>query len=487
MAITLKGQPGPGSLLPVFNPLWYYFDSTNKSKDGFRYLFDLYDAGTSTFTRFTPPPRPGDGYGQLDIAPIVQCRMSFDAVPGSLFGVAAKNSYFRYDLKIGEEYMAAFTYTGYAELTGSGTPYDGRVRLNGLTAHTFVVGDQIEINQTDGGVAVPLLQSLFTVVNVPNSSSVVIDLPYYLVSGSPAMGGTIYYSDRRKVQVTNLLTVSGITAYNGAVDVKDFNGYDFVLRQMTAATGNKKFLTTMPNGFMISPTADVHLNIGNMGSTEPYYVQIITSEGETFRVSINPDTTSQIMQVPAGPNDFAGATVVSGLLPVIKDTTTFYTVQITNSTGTAVSELRTFNIDRRCDRKDIHLLFMDRQGSLASMAFPLQAMFDNDFEKVVYEPRNGGFDATAQKFQYNLQRGGKTTIHSHRLEGLTLTTNWIPWDNANYLGELLGSPFVLVRLNGVYQACDVVTLTQPIQHPNKKKLINRVVQIKFSNTNPINV
>lgn len=486
MAITLKGQPGSGSLLPAFNPLWYYFDSTNKAKEGFRYIFDLYDAGTTNKTRYNPPPRPGDGYGQMDIAPIVQCRMGYDVNAGTVNAVAAKNSYYKYDLKIGEEYLAAFTYTGYAQLTGSGTPFDGKVRINGMVAHTFVVGDQVEIAQTDGGVAVPLLQSLFTVVNVPNNTSIVIDLNFYLVSGLAAMGGTVYYSDRRKVQVPDLLTISGVTAYNGALDVLEYNGYDFSLRQMTAATGTKKFLTSMPQGFLISPTADVHLNLGNMGTTVPFYLRITTSEGQVFRKNLTPDSTSQIMQIPAGANNFAGASIISGVFPVIKSTTTGYDIRVTDSGGAFVSELRSFTIDRRCDAKDIQLLFVDRQGSLASFSFPLQAMFENDYTKEQYEAENGAFNATSSKFLYDPIKGGKTTIYGERKEGMTLTTNWIPWNEAEYLGELLGSPVVLLRVNGVYQSVEVVTMTQPIQHPNKKKLMNRVVQVKYSNLNPIN-
>lgn len=484
MAITQKGAPS--DFAPVFNPMWFYMDSNNKSKDGFRYIFDLYDAGTANKTRYTPPPRPVDGYGQLDIAPIVMCRMGYDNNAGAITAVAAKNSYFAYDLKIGEEYLASFTYTGYAQLTGSGTPYDGKVRLNGLVAHTFVVGDQIEVNQTDGGAAVPLLQSLFTVVNVPNTTSVVIDLNYYLVAGLPAMGGTIYYSDKRKIQVPNLLTISNYIAYNGAIDPVEFNTYDFSLRKMTATTGSKKFLTSMPNGFLISPTGDAHFNIANLGGTVPFYLSIVTSEGQTFRLALTPDVTSQLMQIPVGANNFAGATVVSGVLPVIKSTTTSYTVRVTNNVGALVSELKTFNIDRRCDQKDIQLSFIDRQGSVASFAFPLQAIHENDITKETYTVQNGDLNAANSKFEYNPKRGGVETIYSERKQGMALTTNWLPWNEANYLGELLASPIVLLRIGGVYQMVDVVTMSQPIQHPNKKKLMNRIVQVKYSNLNPVN-
>ena len=45
MAITEIAKPF--SISPAFNPLRYIYDSTNKSKEGFKYIFDIYEAGTS--------------------------------------------------------------------------------------------------------------------------------------------------------------------------------------------------------------------------------------------------------------------------------------------------------------------------------------------------------------------------------------------------------------------------------------------------------
>lgn len=484
MAITYKG--GVGGFDPVYNPMWFYFDSNNKSKPGFRYIFDLYPAGGVSFTRFNPPPRPGDGWGQENIAPFLQCLIGYDNSVTSVFPIAAKNSYYSYDIKIGEEYLAEFAYTGYSQYTGSGTPYDGRVRLDGIATNTLVVGDQIEVLQTDGGLAVPLLQSLFTVVAKPSASTAVINLPYYMIAGMAAMGGTITYSDKRKIQVPNLYTQSGLTAYNGALDVIEFNGYDFALRQMSAATGNKKFLTSAPNPYTIALDSDMHFNIANMGTTVPFYLYVTTSDGGIFRKAISPDITSKMMQVPVGTANMVGFTVLAGSLPIIKDTTTSYEVRVKTSGAVDVSEAFTFNLDRRCDTKGIRLVFMDRQGSLASMSFALQAMYENDYQKETYEADNGGFDAGQLKFQYNPQKGGKTTIAVDRTEGMKLTTNWVPWEIADYYGELLGSPVVLLKESGIYRMVDVKTVTQPNQHPNKKKLQNRVIEVSGSNLNPIN-
>ncbi len=38
----------PQTFSPAYNPLKFIIDSTNKSLDGFRYIFDVYAAGTIT-------------------------------------------------------------------------------------------------------------------------------------------------------------------------------------------------------------------------------------------------------------------------------------------------------------------------------------------------------------------------------------------------------------------------------------------------------
>ncbi len=45
MAITAIAQPVYFS--PAYNPLKFIYDSTNKNEAGFKYVFDIYESGTS--------------------------------------------------------------------------------------------------------------------------------------------------------------------------------------------------------------------------------------------------------------------------------------------------------------------------------------------------------------------------------------------------------------------------------------------------------
>ena len=76
MAITIIASP-TGNTQPVYNPIVYVIDSTNKSLPGFRYLFQIFDTTTTALiAEYKVAPRPGDGYGYLDISKLLQSYIS---------------------------------------------------------------------------------------------------------------------------------------------------------------------------------------------------------------------------------------------------------------------------------------------------------------------------------------------------------------------------------------------------------------------------
>lgn len=106
--------------------------------------------------------------------------------------------------------------------------------------HTYAVGDQISVSQTDGGVIKPMLQGLFTVVAVPDAYSVVIDIAFVNVGTGAAMGGTIKYADNRKTITRNLLSRTW-TAFNGALSPIVFQLWRLELLQLLALVQHKGF------------------------------------------------------------------------------------------------------------------------------------------------------------------------------------------------------------------------------------------------------
>ena len=59
----------------------------------------------------------------------------------------------------------------------------------------YQVGDWININQTDGGALKPMLQGQFKIVEVPDTRTIVINIPFSQVGSGAVIGGTVYPLD----------------------------------------------------------------------------------------------------------------------------------------------------------------------------------------------------------------------------------------------------------------------------------------------------
>lgn len=122
MALTIINQPQKFS--PAYNDLIFVVDSTNKAQTNFKYIGDLYFAGSSTpDARIKLFPRP-DGYGVFNFKDVVKSYVNTDiaitASPNEGFKQNT-NSYKAFTVQFGEEYGTIPILT--ANLATSGTIY----------------------------------------------------------------------------------------------------------------------------------------------------------------------------------------------------------------------------------------------------------------------------------------------------------------------------------------------------------------------------
>jgi len=137
MAITKIAAPD--NITPAYNPIRYIYDSTNKNNTGFKYIFDVYLSGTATkIGEYRVFPRYSDGYGDIDLSKLLSTKVTFDFTPSNDSSYDPTNSYYKYDVKIGEEYVTEVAYT--ASLTQNGS----YVKIT--ATHAFQVGDQVSIS-----------------------------------------------------------------------------------------------------------------------------------------------------------------------------------------------------------------------------------------------------------------------------------------------------------------------------------------------------
>jgi hypothetical protein len=133
MAIINIARAQP--LMPAYNPIKFIYDSSNNNLQGFKYIFDIYEGGTANkIAEYRVMPTYGTGYGEIDLSKLLQAQVSYDLNLTNTSAYNATNSHYKYDVKVGEEFLTTTTYT--LALTEYLTaPYVGNVQIN--VANTF--------------------------------------------------------------------------------------------------------------------------------------------------------------------------------------------------------------------------------------------------------------------------------------------------------------------------------------------------------------
>ena len=472
MAITKIASPA--TFAPAYNPLKFIYDGTNKNISGYRYIFDVYPAGSSTLlSRYKVFPQYSTGYGEIDISKLISSMVSFDVPFLNTVSYNIPNSRYAYDVKIGEEYITTYAYT--ASLVNNG----GNVEIT--TTHTFVAGDQVTIAQADGGVANPNLEGFFTVLSVVGTASFTVNSLWANVTNA-TINGDAFYSDNRKTTTLAVATSTSNQVFNGALSFQDYTSY---LPSAYLLSANTDYLlTNLPQtGFWATTEQDLFVNFGN-NSVTTGFIYFENSNGDIFKRSISIAQT--ISGVPCGPDNTGSLTLVSGTATLIKPTTTYYKFWYTNSGGTQHSVKYTVNIDTRCAIEDYSLLFMDRMGSFGSFAFQLRAYEKGTVSKQSFNKDVTGV-VTAQIWGYLGSEYGQSVYSSTVAKTLELNTNWMTVEMAEYFEELISSPVVYLKVGRFYQAVTVIDSSFEVEKQRNKKLIKKTVTVAYANQNTVNI
>ena len=476
MAQTTIAQPQ--SFTPAFNPVKFLIDSTNKNLDGFKYIFDVYD-GATQIGRFKVLPRIADGYGELDLSRFLTSYLSWNFEPNVTTDYDATNCWLPFTLQTGEEYLAEFTYT--SSLTNSG----GFVRVN--VTNTFAIGDQINIVQSDGGTANPLVEGLHVVTNA-SATWFEIGVAWSSVT-DVAIDGVVTYADNRKV-ATYDITTFGKQVFNGAFRWADFPTYDETNYTLNANT--KLWLTNQPRTeFYATLGQDIWLNAK---AKDGKRIVFTNSNGEVFYKSVV--TTSTVVGIAVGPNNYGTLTPTGGAtLPLIKDDTTFYSFYYDDSGQKSVRHI--VNLDRRESIEEVDLVFLDRMGSMSSFAFQLKNYERGEVTRDEYNKDVTGF-VTGGQWKYDTHEFGYNTFQVSATKTLELNTNWMNGEMAAYFEELVTSPQVFLK-RVIYTCPDgpLVTSTEYVPvilttnsyevfKQRNKNLIKQTIVVKLANNDAIN-
>lgn len=480
MSQTLIASPQTFS--PAYNPLKFIVDSTNKNKTGFKYIFDIYAAGTANkIGEYKVLPTFGTGYGEENLSKLLQTQVSWDLNTLSSTFYAAPNSYYLYDVKIGEEYVAEYAYT--SSLTNA----SGNVQIN--VTNTFASGDQVVITQADGGTANPQLEGLHTVISA-TGSAVVVNVSWSTITNA-AIYGVVKYADNRKVITRDITELDDNMVYNAAFRWTDWSAYDSANYVLNASTA--LWLTNQPQTYHCTIGQDISLNILNPKGTDRVIFE--NSNGLAFYKAIS--SMSEIVQIPVGPNNY-GTLVGTGDL--IDDSVEWYEFYFANSATLPVQDSVKYRVylDRRTTSVEYSLFFLDRMGSWSSFAFQLKSYERGDVSREVYNQDVPGYINASDEWTYSTEEFGFRSMNINVTKSFDLNTNWMTEDMAAYFEELVTSPQVFIKetsyicgeqltaSSSTYQPCIVNNNAYEVFKQRNKNLMRHSLSVRLANQDNIN-
>jgi hypothetical protein len=472
----------PQVITPAYNPVKFIVDSTNKNLTGFRYIFDVYESGTSTkIAEYKVLPTYGTGYGEEDLSKLLQNQVSWDLDTLNTATFGAVNSYYLYDVKVGEEYVYEVAYTS------SLTDASGSVQIN--VTNSFAAGDQVIITQADGGVANPQLEGLHTVVSA-TGSAFVVNVNWSTITDA-TINGSVNYADNRKTIIRDITTFVNKMVFNGAFRWADWTAYDYLDFKLNDV--DKRWLTNQPTSFQCTLGQDLWLNLLNPKGTDRIYFE--NSNGAVFYKA--PSSLDDILQVAVGPNNY-GTLVGTGSL--IDATVEWYDVWFNNGTTLPIQDSVKYRIylDRRESISEHELLFLDRLGSWSSFAFQLRAYERGDVTREMYNRDVVGYVNASDEWTYTTEDFGFNTYNINVIKRIDLNTNWMTQDMATYFEELVTSPQVfiksvtytcgddLVPSSSSYQPVIVESNAYEMLNQRNKNLMRHSISVRFANQDNIN-
>lgn len=487
MAMTLKAAPQV--LTPAYNPIKFIYDSTNKNLPGFKYVFDIYESGTSNqIAQYRVLPVYSTGYGEIDLTKLLQAKVSYDLEPTNTTVYNATNSHYKYDVKIGEEYLTTTTFTS-AMSQYVTAPYAGTVQLNG--ANSFVVGDQIVLTQTGAGTANANFDGLYTVL-VATPTYIVIN---FLWSGITNVNKDvdITYADGRKTLVQAILANDDNYVFNGALPWTQWPSWDWTQYSLTSNT--HQFLTSCPaREFYATLSQDLWMNAVYGGPGPGTHKIIFTNDtGESFEKSVS--ATDHVTGNAVGPNNYGTLTPIVGSLPLIKPTTEYYEYYYEHN-GSQATQAYRVNIDRRVRMEEYSLIFLDRYGSWGSFAFTGRAYERGNVTREQYNQDVQGYIQSSE-WTYDKTDRGYVNSYVTVENTIDINTDWMTEEMATYFTELISSPYTYFKISNYdescdiaesteYVSCNVVTSNYEYYKQRNKNLIKQSITIKLANNDMVN-
>jgi hypothetical protein len=263
----------------------------------------------------------------------------------------------------------------------------------------------------------------------------------------------------------NLTVTSSYYAFNAALQKNEWISWLSTNYSMLASTS--KFLTNIPDKALINLGSQMTFNFVNSGLVDR--LKVITYDGAgttigtytyTNGFSAVTNSSNKILTVGVGTENLNNSTLLSGSQPVINADVSYYTVQLIDSGGAAVSELKRIDIDTRETEFTPHRLWwLNRMGGFDSYDYNLKDKRKVESNRTTYNKLYGSYTSGSPlgTWSYNKQDRGKTVLSVNSQALNTYNSNWLTEDESLWMEELFTSLEVyLSDTNVIDKFCSLV-------------------------------
>lgn len=505
MALTLLDSPN--QIVPAWNPIPYVLSSTNIAQENFRYILELYKRdGFTLLTTVTAPPDP-NGYGVFNMSKIMSAYMSANTLDTGFCVVSGNPEQACFQVKFRESYTPYITLNG---VTDSAVPQSGfDLQFSSTTGFgsTFAAGDEVEIN-ISSPPALSVYNGIYTIVSLSSNQMVV---NAYWQGGvnitSAITTGVIVSATRQRTDqpIQTSINWSGCCV-NAAIDTCDWTTYSKDYYDLQDG-GTKSWFANFPNPFVMRLDNIAHFNLlsntfsGLTVNPNVLYIDTYNSSNTllgTYTKSIinTVSGTGSFYYVPAGPYNLTqsnagnGWSALSGALPIISNNVSYYEIYLTTGFATRKTTKQRIYIDRTCYKWDnIELLFLDRYGNYCPFNFSLVSrkttnVTRNSFKKGLGQvtTKSDGVRGSVTTWDYTCQDRGISTLNNIIDVTYTLQTDWLKESMAQYFEELLTSPVVFMKIDGIRKPAQLVTNSLEIVNKTNTRLLQYSIQVKLGVT-----
>lgn len=191
-----------------------------------------------------------------------------------------------------------------------------------------------------------------------------------------------------------------------------------------------------------------------------------------------------ISKVPIGHNiSETTSTVLTGSLPVIDPSASYYTVQMMSESDTIISEVYRIDLVDDCTQyESINLYFLNSMGGFDSFMFDKISTTSIDISRKQMKRQLYGLNSG--NYEYNLTKHGVATYDTTYQDKIKVNSDWLTDTESEFLKELLSSPVVFMHKSGedFYTPVNITQTNWEVKTGLVHELFNCTLDLTFGDS-----